>query len=151
MIHLGILALLTPLPAMTAAERKVSCELGKTVLADMPITSEAGRYIDTDSGQAGLLALCPELAGKLPAGYRAADADARLRASIHAPPLAGPRPPVAILYTIGLPEIDKDGRHAKLTLTTECTGMCGSGMLYRYVRTSRGWRRDGPPSPLWVS
>lgn len=148
---LGILALMIASTGHGAAPSRVICELGRVVVADMPPPSDPGIYfIETNPAQDGLMKMCPHLAHKLPAGYAAADDDARSRAAEHVP-TPGPQRPPAVIATIGVPLIAADGRSATVKVTTECSGMCGSGMLYRYVRTAKGWRRDGKPSPIWVS
>ncbi len=148
---LDILALMIVSAGHGTAPSPVICELGRVVVADLPPPSDPGIYfIETNPAQDGLMKKCPHLAHKLPAGYAAADNDARSRAARHVP-TPGPQRPPAVIATIGVPLIAADGRSATVKVTTECSGMCGSGMLYRYVRTAKGWRRDGKPSPMWVS
>ena len=151
MFFLGIVALLaTPLPNKGGQARSV-CQLGRVVLTDMPSKPDAGTYyIKTDPTREGLLHECPQLARRLPQGYKPADADARSRAAEHVP-TPGPSRPPAVIYTIGVPVIAANARSATVTITSECSGLCGGSTVYRYVRTSQGWRRDGKPRTLWVS
>jgi hypothetical protein len=151
MIFLGIVALLAmPLPDKEGQARSM-CQLGRVVLADMPSKPDAGMYyFETDPTREGLVHECPQLARHLPQGYNPADDDARSRAAEHVPTPRPSRPP-AVIYTLGVPVIAADGHSATVTITSECSGLCGGSAVYRYVRTPQGWRRDGKPRSLWVS
>lgn len=133
------------------ASRRDLCVLGHMVMADLPSGREAGSaYIETDPSRDELMKLCPTLARALPAGYLAADDDARSRAAEHAP-TPGVQRPSALIVTIAIPSIAQDGRSATVMVTTECSGLCGSGTEYRYTRTHKTWRRQGKPRARWVS
>ena len=146
-----LLSLLSVGAEQSDVSRRDICALGQTVMVDLPSPGIAGgSFIETDPARDDLMRLCPALAHKLPAGYLAADGDARSRAAEHVPTEGVQRPP-ALIITIAVPNIALDGRSATVLVTTECSGLCGSGAEYRYTRTHKGWRREGKSRIRWVS
>lgn len=145
-VMFAIASLLTAPPTSS----KSVCAIGRAVLADMRPWGGDESYLETDPDRSGLMKLCPDLRDALPKGYRAADADARSRADIHAP-VPGPRPVAAYIYAVGSPVMAADGRSATVEIVCTCTGLCGSASRSRYIRTPQGWRRQGKPRMLWVS
>ena len=146
----GLLALFAP--GVTAPADV--CELGRVIVQDLPPAVpdpiDVGYYVDSGPSRSGLLALCPNLREKLPAGYAIADYTAWARANIHAPLPGRPTAP-AIIYTIGVPKLAADAQSATVEMTVTCTGLCGQGLVASYIRTRDGWRRDGQPQTKWVS
>jgi hypothetical protein len=146
----GLLALLAP-DATAPAD---ICELGRVIVHDLPPAVpdpvNVGYYVDGSSSRSGLLALCPNLREKLPAGYSIADYSAWARANNHAP-LPGRSTAPAIIYTVGAPKLAADARSATVDMTVTCTGLCGQGLVAFYIRTRDGWRRNGQPHTKWVS
>ena len=140
--------------ASNNAKSKAICDVGRAALRDLPPADKSGRsdtyYAVPDPRHSDLLDACPELQSALPTDYPLADDDARARAAIHAPlPGANPRP--AFIYTIDIPEISDDLKTAIVHMGYECTGLCGGGFEAHYVRTSKGWQRQGEIRMLFVS
>lgn len=137
-----------------AANTQQICEVGRVALRDLPPADLGGSsdtyYEGPDANHHDLLAMCPKLTDMLPTGYLLADSDARKRAAVHVP-LAGTTTRPASIYTIQLPQISADRQSAIVHFAYRCTGLCGGEFDARYVRTSRGWQRDGPARTLSVS
>ena len=131
------------------------CSVGRVALRDLPsinnnpkIPSYFGKLTPVHPN---LLTICPKLRLAIPPGYPEADDDARNRASGVEPMLGeSPRPPAAI-YSVSIRKFSADGRHATVLLGYSCTGLCGAAYVGIYVRTRRGWRREGPLQILAVS
>ncbi|MBB3694853.1 hypothetical protein [Sphingomonas sp. BK580] len=132
----------------------VVCEVGRVALRDLEIphskSGDTSYYVDVDPTHPGLLKSCPELREMLPAGYSAADNAAWSRANVHAPVPGKPISPTFI-YSFGVPKVSADGKSATVEWSYTCSGLCGGGLVSRYVRTSQGWRLDGKPQMKWVS
>jgi hypothetical protein len=137
-----------------AAVSQQVCEVGRAALRDLPPFDSSGgsdTYVGgPDANHRDLLAMCPKLQELLPVGYRLTNSDARTRAAIHAP-LVGVTTRPAVIYTIQIPEISANRQSASVHFSYECTGLCGGEFEARYVRTPRGWQRDGQVRPLAVS
>ncbi|RYF11996.1 MAG: hypothetical protein EOO77_18265 [Oxalobacteraceae bacterium] len=149
-----IASLVTGVVAADAPTPAVVCEVGHVALHDLPFPDpnpvDVTYYVDADPSHPGLLRSCPALRGKLPAGYSAADGSAWSRANVHAP-IPGQRTPPTFIYTFGIPKISPDGKSATVEWGYTCTGLCGGGLVSRYIRTSQGWRLEGKPQMKWVS
>jgi hypothetical protein len=146
-----IAAVLTP----NAATSATICEVGRLALRDLP-TINTNRtfdayYAGVDTTHQDLLEVCPELTNDVPEGYPLADADARSRASVHAPPLSGQRIREAFIYSINIPQVSADSKTAIVQMGYSCTGLCGAGFEAVYVRTNQGWKRQGEIRNLFVS
>jgi hypothetical protein len=132
--------------APTAAETQQICDVGRAAFHDLPPASLGGSsdtYFDgPDANRNDLLSMCPALKAMLPIGYRLADSDARQRAAVHVPQEGTATRPASI-YTIRLPEISANRQSAVVRFAYRCTGLCGGAFEARYVRTLRGWQRDG--------
>ena len=123
------------------------CEVGRAALVDLPSTNAKNEYVETDPKRSGLMKLCPQLRQSLPNGYVAVNDDARARASQHYPTSAPP-PPWAGIYSVDAPVMAADGQSATVAISWECSGPCGSDTVSRYIRTAKGWRREGSPRIL---
>lgn len=136
-----------------AARRAATCELGRVALRELPKDSDApGRY-DLRYGfpnprSPDLLDACPELTRELQTDIPLADAEARRRASVHAP--TQERTPLTKIFNIGLPQFSADLKTADVSMSYECTGLCAGGFVATYVRGPAGWRRTGIRN-VWVS
>ena len=137
-----------------AARTQQICEVGRAALRDLPPADLGGSsdiyYEGPNTNHHDLLGMCPELKDILPTGYLLADSDARRRAAVHVP-LVGTNTRPASIYTIQIPEISADRQSAIVHFAYRCTGLCGGEFDARYVRTSRGWQRDGSVRTLSVS
>lgn len=141
-------------PPVSRVELKAICQVGRAALRDLPDIN-ANRKFDTyyaapDSYRRDLLTICPKLKAHLPKGYRIADDDARARASVGAP-IPGHYTREASIYSIDVPELNGDFRSATVRMSHSCTGLCGSVSEAFYVRTAKGWRRQGEVRTLSVS
>ena len=131
------------------------CEVGRAALHDLPPADKTGRadtyYAGADTHHRDLLEVCPKLRGALPTDYPLADDDARSRAAIHAPVpgIANPRP--AFIFAIDVPDMSDDLRSATVRIRYDCTGLCGGAFEAHYVRTAKGWQRQGDIRMLYVS
>ncbi|MBN8808190.1 MAG: hypothetical protein J0I47_08130 [Sphingomonas sp.] len=149
-----MLGLMNAAAAPQPATAKVVCEVGRAALRDTwpaRVADAAKRdttnYVDVEHR---LFAACPMLRAEVPAGYTIADADAWARASVHVP-VQGRQVDPAFIAWIDVPNVAADGKSATVQVGYDCTGLCGGGALFRYVRTPQGWRRDGQPLSQWVS
>jgi hypothetical protein len=98
------------------------CAAVAALVADLAarVTDEPGiNFLEPASP--GLVG-CPAQA--LPPALPAPTAAARALAAHHLPEPAGQR---AFIYSIARPALSADGRQATVTVTVECTGLCGSG------------------------
>lgn len=149
-----IASLVAGVVAADAAIPAVVCEIGRVALQDLPSRNPGSvdftYYVDVDPGRPSLMQSCPELRENLPTGYLVADAAAWSRANLSAP-IPGQHIPPAFIYTLGIPKISADGKSAIVEWRYECTGLCGGGLVSRYIRTSQGWRRNGERQVKWVS
>lgn len=140
--------------APTTAMSVAICDVGSVALRDLPtINHNPGfdtYYGELDSDHHGLLESCPELRREIPAGYPPADDDARARASIHVP-IPGKTIRSAFIYSVRLPQISADLKAATVEMRYTCTGLCGGSFVAHYIRTARGWRREGPIQMTSVS
>ena len=138
----------------SAAQAKAFCEVGRAELRDLPPADTSGRsdsfYAAQDTNRRDLLVVCPKLQGGLPPGYRMADDDARRRAALHAP-LPGVTTRPAFIYIAQASQMSADLRAATIRLSYECTGLCGGDFEAHYIRTAKGWRRQGEVRTLSVS
>lgn len=145
--------LISALVAAVAAPSALStaiCDVGQLALKDLPEINHNNRFDAYFSSADPLLMACPKLQSALPAGYPLADRDARARVSVHAPlPDQYTRP--AFIYWISIPKISADLRKATVEMGYECTGLCGGSFVAHYVRTSKGWRREGAIKLIMVS
>ena len=123
------------------------CEVGRAALVDLPSTNAKNEYVETNPKRSGLMKLCPQLRQSLPNGYVAVNDDARARAGQHYPTSAPP-PPWAGIYSVDVPVMAADGQSATVAISWECSGPCGSDTVSRYIRTAKGWRREGSPRIL---
>ncbi len=149
-----IALLMAVAPAPSAAMSAAICEVGRAALHDLPPADKTGRsdtyYAGADAHHRDLLEVCPKLRSNLPADYPLANSDARNRAAIHAPiPGVNTRP--AFIYAINVPEISDDLKSATVHMGYDCTGLCGGGFEAHYVRTAKGWQRQGEIRMLYVS
>lgn len=150
-----MLALVTGL--MTAALPPSSstsaavCEAGRAALRDLPAANRdpnSDSYYSTAPDRRDLLNECPKLRNELPIPL--ADEDARARATIHVPsPVHNPRP--AFIYRIDIPKLSDGLTTAVVRFEYSCTGLCGGIFEAHYVRTSKGWQRQGEIRMLVVS
>jgi hypothetical protein len=141
-------------PAATTATSAAICEVGRAALHDLPPADKTGRsdtyYAGADTHHRDLLEVCPKLRGALPTDYALADDDARSRVAIHAPvPGTDPRP--AFIYAIDVPDISDDRKSATVHIRYDCTGLCGGAFEAHYIRTAKGWQRQGDIRMLYVS
>lgn len=131
------------------------CEVGRAALRDLPLINHnlniPSYYGDFKPGQPNLLTRCPQLKHAIPDGYPPADDASRARANGAEQGIGEAYRPPAALYSVGIPELSADGRHATVSLGYSCTGLCGAAYIARYVRTRRGWVRDGKLNPMMVS
>ncbi|WP_267397655.1 MULTISPECIES: hypothetical protein [unclassified Sphingomonas] len=137
-----------------AATSSAVCDVGRVALRDLP---KSDRNPDYDIYYAGagrpredLLATCPQLQSELPAGYPLADDDARKRASVGAP-IPGHFTRPAFIYSIRIAVLSVDRKTATVFFDRSCTGLCGGRSEAHYVRTSKGWKRQGVIRTLYVS
>jgi len=141
-------------PAPRAATSEAICDVGRAALLDLPPADKTGHsdtyYAGADTHHHDLLEACPELRGALPTNYPLADDDARSRAAIHAP-VPGTKLRPAFIYAIDVPDIGEDLRSATVHIRYDCTGLCGGGFEAHYVRTAKGWQRQGDIRMLYVS
>ena len=138
-----------------AAPSATICEVGRVALRDLPSINHNGSfdayYAGVDAEHHDLLEVCPKLKAVIPIGYPLADDDALARAKIHVPPLTGQWPRAAFIYSINIPEISADLKTAVVHMGYSCTGLCGAGFEAVYVRTAKGWKRQGEIRNLFVS
>lgn len=148
-----IAALMAAALAPREAAPVMICEVGRIALRDLPLANRNrgyDSYYGASSSHKDLLAVCPKLRREVPAGYPMADDDARARAAVHVPlPTNNPRP--AFIYTIDIPQISDDLKTAVVRFEYSCTGLCGGILEARYVRTHKGWQRQGAIRVLVVS
>ncbi len=141
--------------ATTPPRSGAICAAGAAAMRDLPSINHNPKipayFGELKPDRPNLLTICPKLRLAIPHGYSPADDDARERAS-GVEPMMGevPRLPAAI-YSVGIPKLSADGRHATVSLGYSCTGLCGAAYVGKYVRTRRGWVRDGPFQSLMVS
>ena len=153
-IMLAMTVILMAVATQSPAGSKAICEVGRAALRDLPPvdTSMASDtyYAGAGASDDDLLAKCPKLQRFLPDGYRRADDEAQRRADIHAP---SPDTPAraAVIYTIRVLKLSTDRHAATVQVTYVCTGLCGGAFEARYVRTSKGWQRQGEVRPLFLS
>ena len=139
----------------SAATSTAICEVGRVALRDLPSINHNrsfdSYYAGVDAEHHDLLEVCPKLKAKIPTGYRLADDDARARAKVHGPSMPGQEVREAFIYSITIPEIGKDLKTAVVHMGYSCTGLCGAGFQATYVRTAKGWKRQGEIRNLFVS
>lgn len=125
-------------------------ELGRLSIAELRPVGGRKTYIELNPKRSELLRLCPELRRYRPKNVVAADANARLCASgkVTSRRCHGPRSGV---YSIDRPRIVAETDHAVTEVSFQCGGTCGRGYVIFYVRTAKGWHRDGEPRMPWVS
>lgn len=132
----------------------VICEIGSTALRDLPNINGNNEfdsyYAAPDPSRPDLLTLCPKLKAEIPKGYPIADDDARSRAAVHVP-IPGQHVREAFIYSVDVPQISSDSESSVVHFVYSCTGMCGGQFEARYIRTSKGWQRDGAIRMLSVS
>jgi len=136
--------------AMPSALSTAICDVGKLALKGLPEINYNKRFDAYFSNADPLLIACPRLRREIPAGYRPEDDEARGRANEHAP-IPGRHVRPAFVYWISIPQISSDLRNATVEMGYECTGLCGATFVAHYVRTSKGWRREGAIKPMTVS
>jgi hypothetical protein len=145
--------------AMTAAapklaERTTVCEVGIIALHDLPSINGNKEfdsyYASSELGHPDLLTICPKLKLKVPKGYPIADDDARSRAAVHVP-TPGRHVREAFIYSVGIPVVSSDMKSAVVHFEYSCTGLCGGQFQARYIRTAKGWQREGAIQMLSVS
>ena len=134
-----------PLAASSAPPGPAVCTLGRRIVADLAdrMRSDSGQvYVAArrDDGTATLLSRCPRLLDMSPARLALTDEPARHRAADHGPGVRGPH---ATVFWIATPVFASDRRSATVTLTYDCSGLCGGEFEQRYRRTRDGWRADG--------
>ncbi|MBP2276318.1 MULTISPECIES: hypothetical protein [Sphingomonas] len=138
----------------SAAKADAICEVGRVALQDLPSTNRERSadlyYAGHDAERTDVLEVCPKLVSEIPAGYPLADRDARARANMHVP-IAGQAIKAAFIYSIEVPEIGADLKTATVRMDVSCTGLCGSGFEAHYIRTAKGWKRQGDIRTLFVS
>jgi len=149
-----IVSAMAGLVAPSTAISTAICEVGRVALRDLPPLDKGvgnvSNYFDADPDHHGLPEVCPVLRQDLPEGYSLADEAAWAKANVHAP-IPGKYTSSAFIYAIEAPKISADGKSATIEWGYTCTGLCGGGLVSRYVRTSKGWRRAGGPLLKWVS
>ena len=149
-----VVGLMMTAASPSSAELTVVCEIGSIDLRDLPsINRNKGfdsYYVAPDPSRPDLLMICPRLKGEIPKGYTIADDDARSRAAVHAP-IPGQHIREAFIYSVGVPQISSDVKSAVVRFAYSCTGLCGGELEARYIRTSKGWQREGQIRMLSVS
>ncbi len=144
MIMMGALMMRIDTPLAPPSD---ACEIGRLAVADLRPAPSSETYLEVDLAHSELIKLCPALGPQLPQGIAAANARARSSATGKRP-WRGAR---ATVYTIEIPRLVADRDHAAAEVWLRCGGLCGRGHILFYVRTTKGWRRDGKPTPSWVS
>ena len=138
----------------SSAEIKAVCEVGSVALRDLPSINGNKEfdsyYVAPNPSRPDLLTICPRLKGKIPKGYPIADDEARSRAAVHVP-TPGQHMREAFIYSVGVPQISADAKSAVVHFSYSCTGLCGGELEARYIRTSKGWQREGDIRVLSVS
>jgi len=149
-----VIGLMMTAASASSAKLEAICQIGNLALRDLPSINSNKQfdayYAAPDPIHSDLLTLCPKLKHKLPKGYPIADDNARSRAAVHAP-TPGLDIREAFIYSVGVPEISSDFKSAVVHFSYSCTGLCGGDLEARYIRTSKGWQRDGAIRPLSVS
>lgn len=150
----SVVGLMMTAASPSSAEPTVVCEIGSIALRELPSISHNkgfdAYYVAPDPSHPDLLTICPDLKGKIPKSYLIADDDARSRAAVHAP-ISGQHIREAFIYSVGVPQISSDVKSAVVHLAYSCTGLCGGELEARYIRTSKGWQREGEIRMLSVS
>ncbi len=151
-----ITGLIAAVSAPSAARSAAICEVGRVALRDLPaINHNRGfdaYYAGANPEHRDLLEVCPKLKAMLPVGYPLADDDARARAKVGFPrPGQHQHTREAFIYSISVPEISADLKSAVVHMGYSCTGLCGAGFEASYVRTAKGWLRQGEIRNFFVS
>ncbi|RYF47910.1 MAG: hypothetical protein EOO38_11205 [Cytophagaceae bacterium] len=145
---------LAAIVAPTAATSVTICDVGRVALHDLPVVACDLKYDTYYAGegrsQQDILSICPKLQNEIPAEYRLSDDDARKRANVGAP-IPGQFTKPAFIYSISVADLSADQTTATVHFDVSCTGLCGGRSEARYVRTSRGWQRQGEVRTLFVS
>jgi len=149
-----LIGLMLTAASPSSASSTVVCKVGSVALHDLLKINSSKEvdtyYASTIPDRPDLLTVCPKLKAELPKGYPIADADARSRAAVHAPP-PGQQVREAFIYSVGVPEISSDSKSAVVHFGFSCPGLCGAELEVRYIRTSKGWQRDGEIRMLSIS
>ncbi|MES3090700.1 hypothetical protein QTN93_09635 [Sphingomonas aerolata] len=149
-----VVGLMMTAASPSSAQLTVVCKIGSIALRDLPSINHNKEfdsyYVAPDPSRPDLLTICPRLKDEIPQGYLIADDDARSRAAVHAP-IPGQHIREAFIYSVGIPQIGSDVKSAVVHFAYSCTGLCGGELEARYIRTSKGWQREGEIRMLSVS
>jgi hypothetical protein len=149
-----VVGLMVTAVSPSSTKLAVVCEIGSIALRDLPSINGNKEfdsyYAAPDPSGSDLLTLCPKLKAEIPKGYTIADDDARSRAAVHVP-FPGQHVREAFIYSVGVPQVSSDSESAVVHFVYSCTGMCGGEFEARYIRTSKGWQREGAIRMLSVS
>ena len=122
------------------------CAIGAAVLRDAASLDGSYKAAEKFVRRGSLVETCPNLLTALPPGWHVADAAAEAAAATIFPMAHT----FATIFSIGMPVIAPDGRHATVNFGYGCNPPCGAEYVLRYVKGPTGWVLDSKRG-LYVS